>query len=379
MVQTRNGTAVAIATNSKALSLTDRRPVALSLARREISALKPSRHDVSKLLGCLALVSISWAMVVCNIIVNIRNGQRLSIDDHGWLMNGVVVGTLSLAPTAAMGFSGYHWARRRRALAIVAALAAVPLVAFNLWGASEYIGDQMLGRRQLQEQRFVSAQQLAEISNAEVMRSKREAEATLWKAWAATRDSAEKTRIEKQLKEIRSETPALRAAMEAGTVGARATWLSRRWGWDREAIEAVTPMAIPVLMQMVELVFSFLGFSVWPRKQPAEVPVESSRIQREFSLDDARRDIVQLGDSGTLDGLRLSKADFATRWGVPRSTAWTWLQRFKREGLIEAAATGMRNVTAIRVPQLKDKVRNALGRRRLAAPRRHGGWPLGRG
>jgi hypothetical protein len=206
----------------------------------------------------------------------------------------------------------------------------------------------MLGRQQLQEQRFTSDQQLAEMSNAEVMRSKREAEAILWKVWASTRDPTERARIEKQLKEVRNESPALKAAMEAGTVGARAGWLSRRWGWDKEAIEGVTPMAIPVLMQMVELVFSFLGFSAWPRKQSTEPPGEFSRIQPEFTLDDARRDIVQLRASGELDGMRLSKADFAKRWDVPRSTAWSWLQRFKGEGLIDFMATGMRNATAIR-------------------------------
>src|SRR5262245_47632460 len=111
MVQTRNGTGAAAADGSNA------------------------REDMHKLLMCLVLVGISWAMVICNIIINTRNGQRLSIDDHGWLMNGVIVGTLSLAPTAAMGFSGYHWARGRRALGFLAILAGAPLVAFNLWSA----------------------------------------------------------------------------------------------------------------------------------------------------------------------------------------------------------------------------------------------------
>ena len=165
MVQTGNGTTTAVAEGRKA------------------------REDMPKLLACLILVGISWAMVVCNII-NIRNGQRLSIDDHGWLMNGVIVGTLSLAPTAALGFAGYRWKRDGRGSSALAALAAVPLVVFNLWLASEYVGDQMLGRQQLQEQHFASDQQVAEMSNADVIRSKREAEATLWKAWGATKDSA---------------------------------------------------------------------------------------------------------------------------------------------------------------------------------------------
>jgi Homeodomain-like domain len=350
MVQTRNGTAVAVTKGSKALSHANLHRDVVTLVRREnvSSFRKASRHDVPKLVGCLLLLGISWALVLCNIVINIRNGQRLSIDEHGWLMNGVIVGTLSLAPTAAVGFAGYHWARGRRALAMLAVMAAIPLVAFNLWSASEYVGDQMLGRQQLQGQRFMSDQQLAEMSNTEVLRSKREAETTLWKAWAATRDPTEKTRIEKQLREIRGEAPTLRAAMEAGVVGARASWLSRRWGWDKETIEGVTPMAVPVLMQMVELVFSFLGLSAWPRKHPTERHIEFNRIQPEFSMEDARRDIVQLGTSGALDGMRLSKADFAERWQVPRSTAWNWLQRFKREGLIDHVATGMRNATTIR-------------------------------
>jgi hypothetical protein len=106
-------------------------------------------------LACFALVGISLAMVISNIVINIRNDQRLSVDDHGWLMNGVIVGTLSLAPTAAMSFAGYRWKRGGKWLAIMAMVAAIPLVIFNLWSASEYVGDQMLGRQQLQEQRFI--------------------------------------------------------------------------------------------------------------------------------------------------------------------------------------------------------------------------------
>ena len=54
--------------------------------------------------------------------------------------------------------------------------------------------------------------------------------------------------------------PELRAALEAGTVGARATWISSI-GWSKEAIEGVTPMAVPALMQQVEFLFSFIGFN----------------------------------------------------------------------------------------------------------------------
>jgi hypothetical protein len=308
--------------------------------------LKPSRDDMPKL-ACLALVGISWAMVISNIIINIKNGQRLSVDNYGWLMNGVIVGTLSVAPTAAVGFAGYHWARRRRARAALAILVTIPLVTFNLWSASEYVGDQMLGGQQLQQQRFISDQHLAEMSNAEVLRSKREAEDRLWKAWAVTRDPVEKTRIEKQLKEVRTETPKLRAAIEAGTVGARASWISKQIGWSKDVIEGVTPMAVPVLMQLVELMFSFLGFSA-ATDRPVEFNEFNPAFKPRFSLEDARADIVQLKDAGKLSTMNLSKAAFAERWGVPPSTGWMWLQKFQADGLIESVPTGRRNVTAVR-------------------------------
>jgi len=108
-------------------------------------------------------------------------------------------------------------------------------------------------------------------------------------------------------------------------------------------------MAVPALMQLVELVFSFVGFSAWPRKQATDRPIEfnefNPEFKAEFSLEDARRDIVGLRATGELDTMKLSKAAFAKRWRVPGQT---WLQKFQADGLIECVPTGTRNVTAIR-------------------------------
>jgi hypothetical protein len=146
-----------------------------------------------------------------------------------------------------------------------------------------------------------------------------------------------------------------RAINPKSTVGARASWISKHIGWSEEVIEGVTPMAVPALMQLVELVFSFLGFSAWPRKQATDRPIEfnefNPEFKAEFSLEDARCDIVRLRATGELDTMKLSKAAFAKRWRVPRSTAWTWLQKFRADDIIECVPTGTRNVTAIRRPR----------------------------
>jgi hypothetical protein len=107
-------------------------------------------------------------------------------------------------------------------------------------------------------------------------------------------------------------------------------------------------MAVPALMQLVELVFSFLGFSAWPRSQTTDRPIEFNEFKAGFNLEDARRDLVQLRTARELDTMKLSKAAFAQRWHVPKSTAWTWLQKFEDEGLIESMASGRRNETVIR-------------------------------
>jgi len=89
-------------------------------------------------------------------------------------------------------------------------------------------------------------------------------------------------------------------------------------------------------------------FSTWPRSQAVDHPTEFNEFKGGFSLEDARRDLFQLRASSELDAMKLSKAAFAQRWRVPKSTAWTWIQKFEDEGLIESVATGRRNETVIR-------------------------------
>jgi len=309
-------------------------------------------HENSSRMVCLAMISISWAILIANVVVNVRNGQRLSIDDYGWFLNTLIIGVLSIAPTAALGFAGYRWGRGGKGLASLAAVGAVPLIALNLWSANEYVSDQMLGKHD----KVASEQHLAEQANEEVMRSKREAEDRLWRAWSATRDSSERASIMREINKVRAETPNLKAAIGAGAIGARSSWLSTRLGWSKETIDGITPMMLPALMQMVELLFSFLGFRAWPRNQVIEQSGMFGNVRAElqsghrtkFTYDDAVRDIDQLRVTGELDTRKLSKAAFARRWGVPKTTAWEWLQKIQAHGVIKSVPTGEGNATAIR-------------------------------
>src|SRR5262249_25570312 len=60
-------------------------------------------------------------------------------------------------------------------------------------------------------------------------------------------------------------------------------------------------------------------FLSWTASQ-LTVKLNSMNFKAGFSLEDARRDLVQLRASSELDAMKLSKAAFAQRWHVPKST-----------------------------------------------------------
>ena len=59
----------------------------VSLPCRHPEEIETASCDYASRLVTGAPVATSWAMVVSNLVINIRNGHRLSIDDPGWLMS----------------------------------------------------------------------------------------------------------------------------------------------------------------------------------------------------------------------------------------------------------------------------------------------------
>jgi hypothetical protein len=202
--------------------------------------------------GCVAMIGIAWALATICVFINIRNGVRLTADNYGSVLNGALVAGVSVAPIAATSFTGYHFRGGRWGKAITCLLVAVPLIIFNAWSSTEFVGDQMLGQIQAQEESHTSNQRLNETLNDEKLRSKRETEQKFLEAWVKTKDPVEE-RIEKQLDKLRSQMLELTAPVPPPKVGARASWLSKRMGWDKETIEGITPTVLPILVQLVEV------------------------------------------------------------------------------------------------------------------------------
>ncbi len=288
---------------------------------------------------CVGLIAVAWAVAVINVVVNVRNGSRLSVDDSGMWLNGAVVGALSLGPALLASTSGYLWSGKRWGWATFAGLLAIPLVAFNLWNSSEFVGDQMLGRIKQHEDRVTAGKDIAEIQNQEALRSKREAEERLWRTYLTTKDPKEQARIKSELAEIRGVPLALTAPSfdSASAIGARSSWVAKRMGWDREIVEGITPLMVPILMQVVELFFSLLGFGLWPHPKQPEFPETFLKLTRA----EAKTHLLEMQQQGK----HLGVTEFARIWGVPGGTASRWVTEFAREGLTRQVQRGRRKVS----------------------------------
>ena len=298
---------------------------------------QPNKLQVPRAI-CVGLIGIAWAVAVINVVVNIRNGSRLSVDDSGMILNGAVVGALSFGPALLASTSGYLWSGRRWGWAILAGVLAVPLVAFNLWNSSEFVGDQMLGRIKQHEDRVTAGKDIAEIQNQETLRSKREAEERLWRTYLTAKDPKEQARIKTELAEIRGSPLALTAPSfdSASAIGARSSWVAKRMGWDKDTVEGITPLMVPILMQIVELFFSLLGFGLWPQQKQPRFPETFLKLSRA----EAKSHLLEMQQQGKHFGVR----EFAEMWGVPAGTASRWMTEFSREGLTRQIRSGHRKV-----------------------------------
>ena len=76
-------------------------------------------------------------------------------------------------------------------------------MALSAWNCNDFVSDQMLGKIQLSEQRQTTKKDIAELTNAEVIRSKKETEEKLWRTYLTTKDPSEQRRLKADIKELK--------------------------------------------------------------------------------------------------------------------------------------------------------------------------------
>lgn len=299
--------------------------------------MKQTAHKLQGLhLACAAMIAVAWAVAIVGIFVNAKNGQRLSLDTSSGNLNWYILLFLSLAPVTATSVAGMFGRSGSWGAGTAIFVMAVLLVGFNIWLAGEYLGDQMLGRVKQSHNQELSNKEMVNRTNDELIRSRRDAEQSLWRSHAAAKDPVEKKRLEEQLERLRNTPLSLVAPMDAPSVGARASWLSDRWGWSQDTIAGITPSAIPIAMAAVEVVFSLIGFAKWPRPITPElrgIPTKLARAR-------AKTDLIKMQGQG----IHFCVTEYASRWDAPRGTASRWIDEFQTEGITRKVLKGGRKV-----------------------------------
>ncbi len=284
------------------------------------------------------LIAIGYAVAAISVVINARYGLRMTIDEDGWIQ-GALMCALGVGPAALASYSGANWRPGSRGRSAFAYAIGICLVCISVWNAWDFMSGQMLGKAQIAERRLAVDKDIAEITNTETIRSRRDAEEEMWRTYKVTKDPVERKRLEVRIEEMRKEPLALTAPLAVGdATNARSNWLSKRMGWDRDAIQGVTPVAVPVLMAIVEITFPWLGFM--GRLAPPERGGKTSKSPlnpRQFSKDEARNDVKARLASGK--GF-LSNKEAAEAWGQSPQLAHKWLKSFRAEGIVRRQQRG---------------------------------------
>jgi len=309
------------------------------------------RSHLAAKLACTAIVALAYFVAAITVIMNVRYGQKMSVDADGWWLNGGYMLAISIGPALLSTLAGATSKRFWSGLLLVAAVAFSIL---SVWNALSFFGDQILGKAKLSEMQARNAKNIAEIQNDTTLQERADTRRMLMTTYVAAKSEQAKTLAMGELKGITDRPVALVApSVEIAVADARTELAQKVLGWDRTVINGASVLGIPIVMALIELTFPLIGFKLWPAAAPqndrAQLPSANAPLRETFrilSKAEARDDL--LGMIARSEPLTHGQA-LARRWGVREGTASRWLSDFRREGLIERKQSGVRKIVLARV------------------------------
>ena len=290
-------------------------------------------------LGCICCIALGWIVAAVTVSINWRYGVRMA-DNDVW-EQGAILLALSLGPAAAASVAGAWWnGGNRRSAALMCVLGLV-LISFSAWNTSGFMTDQTQGKIRRTERQATAAKDIAEIQNTLTMQERKEMRDNLWRTYTTAKTEKAKSDAMADIQALTGKPVELKAAgIEVATNSERALLLAKWLGWDKETAQGITPSIGPILAAIVEIFFPLLGFAQWPKNEArdwwkdrpprplgrSEIPA----IERKFTKDEARSDVLRMISAGASFNSNLEAAD---RWCVSASQASKWLSSFRREGI----------------------------------------------
>jgi transposase-like protein len=308
----------------------------------------PSGHDRPPVgrAGCFALIALGYLTAAINVAMNIRYGERMSVDLDGYYLQGAALLATSIGPAIAAsvtgGFARAGWHIR----AALIFLFGLGLISFSVWNASQFTADQMVGKIKLAEARQKQASDIAQITNDTRLQERRELNEFYRRTYtiAKTKEGRESAR---EALDVATERPiALVAPTIDFAVTEARTSLAHKWlGWDREAVQGASAAALPIVLAAIEVAFPLFGFWGWPASQRngRADPKSPERFRQSpaFRKAEARADLLRMIAQNLPPP---HGEELALRWGVRPAQVSKWLECWRREGLITRKRQGQRVV-----------------------------------
>src|SRR5262249_32499049 len=144
----------------------------LTINNEENSAVK-DRPQAARL-ACLALIALGYGVAAITTIICLKNGQKLTIDDDGFYLQGGYLCAIAMGPAILSSIAGNLAAKGWRGMARGIFLCALAVLLVSGWQSFGYLSGQTLGKVKLGEMRAKSERDKVELENATILQERKE-------------------------------------------------------------------------------------------------------------------------------------------------------------------------------------------------------------
>jgi len=312
-------------------------------------------HPHATRLACLALIALGYFVAAISVYINIKNGQRLSIDDDGYYSQGGLLFAIATAPvllsSVAANITATGW---WRALQGGMLATAVFLMALSGWQSFSFMSDQTLGKVKLSEMKAKSAKDIAELENQTAIQERKELREMAMRTYLQAKSKEGKEQSLADIERITGKPLSLVApSVEIAVADARAAMAQKLLGWDKDSVHGLSVALVALVAAFIEVGGPWAGFILWPSRQQGHHSKGSQnrpyaqRLSETFRKPSKKKgkDVKEKAKKDILTETEpLHQEAWAKRWGVSTGMASKWLKEWRKDGTLKHKRYGRRHL-----------------------------------
>ena len=294
---------------------------------------------------CAGAILLSVVALIAQAVIDVRQGTMgVPLFSDQWFAQAWQTGLITPFIILTVAIAAQYLAAGAYIRSGAFYLAAVVAMCVTVTNGADFIANSTLVATAEETERTKQAKDIAEIQNKELADQRKELTENAWRTYYSARTSAERERILGQIQAMAEKPPTV-VAPEVHVVRSGSGSIWNKWlGLRPEAVQEAKAVIVPVLIMFFKTVGLTIGCAYWPMQDPLSAPSPAPRakesgfwrpiVSRQYSVDEARSDVLKLTETGVLDDTEVTAEDFAARWGIGRTTARERLHQFAKERLI---------------------------------------------